>query len=157
MGLRGKDSGMRSWFGIAIMLLAALFLLGMGKMEQTGKPGEIPLPDQEVSVSVTDNEGLTLNLTQFSINGQTFLSGKLGAGRVAIPLSQIRVISLSTESKGTVAKVEMTDHSQLQLLLGKEIMVYGKIKFGTYQVSTDHLKKIEVLSFGERKKGPDRN
>ncbi len=147
---------MRSWFGIAVMLLAALFLLGMGKMEQTEKPGEIPLPDQEVSASVTDNEGLTLNLTQFSINGQTFLPGKLGAGRVAIPLSQIRVIYLSADPKGTAAKVEMTDHSQLQLVLENGIMVYGKIKFGTYQVSADHLKKIEVLSFGERRKGADR-
>lgn len=147
---------MRSWFGIAIMLLAALFLLGMGKMEQTEKPGEIPLPEQEVSVSTTDNEGLTLNLTQFSINGQTFLSGKLGAGRVAIPLSQIRVIQLSAEPKGTAAKVEMTDRSQLNLFLDKGIMVYGKLKFGTYQISTDHLKKIEILSLGERKKGADR-
>lgn len=147
---------MRSCLVIAIMVLAALFLLGMGKMDQTEKPGEIPVPDQEVSVSITDNEGLTLNLTQFSINGQTFLPGKLGAGRVALPLSQIRVIHLSTESKGTAAKVEMTDHSQLQLFLEKEIMVYGKIKFGNYRVSADHLKKIEVLSFGELKKGPER-
>ncbi len=148
---------MRSWFSIAVMLLATLFLLGMGKMEQTEKPGEIPIPDQEVSVSVTDNEGLTLNLTQFSINGQTYLTGKLGAGRVAMALSQIRVIYLSADPKGTEAKVELTDHSQLNLLLDKGTIAYGRIKVGTYQISMDHLKKIEVLSFGERKKGPDRN
>jgi hypothetical protein len=147
---------MRSWFGVAFMLLAGLFLLGMGNMEQSEKPGGIPLPDQEISASITDNEGLTLNLTQFSINGQTFLPGKLGAGKVAIPLSQIRVIYLSADPKGSAAKVEMADHSQLQLLLEKGIMVYGKIKYGTYRVSVDHLKKIEVSSFGERKKGPDR-
>ena len=157
MGLREKGFNMRSWIGIAVTLLAALFLLGMGKMEQTEKPGEIPVPDQEVSASITDNEGLTLNLTQFSINGQAYLTGKLGAGRVAMPLSQVRVIHLSAEPKGTAAKVEMTDRSQLNLFMDKGTMVYGKIKFGTYQISVEHLKKIEVLSFGERKKGPDRN
>lgn len=148
---------MRSWFSIAVLLLAALFLLGMGKMEQTEKPGEIPVPDQEVAVNVTDNEGLTLNLTQFSISGQTVLIGRLGAGRAAVPLSQIKVISLSAEPKGTAAKVELTDHSQLNLFLDKGTIVYGRIKVGTYQISMDQLKKIEVLSFGERKKGPDRN
>ena len=147
---------MQSRFGIGVIILAGFLLLGMGSMDQAEKPGEIPVPDKEVSVIITDNEGMTLNLTQFSINGQTYLTGKLGAGRVAMPLSQIRVIALTAEPKRMVAKVEVTDHSQLTLFLEKGIMVYGKIKVGNYQVSLDHLKKIEILGISERKTGKDR-
>jgi hypothetical protein len=147
---------MKSWLGIVVIIMASLFLLGMGNMEQGKKPGEIPIPDNDVSATITDNEGMTLSLTQFSINGQTYFTGKLGAGRVALPLNQIRVITFSADSKGTTARIELTDNSQMTVYPEKGITVYGRIKVGTYQVSIDQLKKIEILSFVERKKGLDR-
>ncbi len=148
---------MMSRLGIVVLVMAAFFLLGMGKLDQTEKPGEIPVPDKEISAMITDNEGLTLNLSQFSINGQTYLTGKLGAGRVAMPLGQIRIISLSIGPKGLAAKVELADHSQMNLLLEKGALVSGRIKVGTYQVSLEHLKKIEVQGSAERKKETNRN
>jgi hypothetical protein len=158
MGLRRKGLGlMISRLGIVLIVIAAFFLLGMGKLDQTEKPGEIPVPDKEISVMITDNEGLTLSLSQFSINGQTYLSGKLGAGRVALPLGQIRIISLSVEPKGLAAKVELADQSKMNLFLEKGAMVSGRIKAGTYQVAMDHLKKIEILNIAERKKESNRN
>lgn len=142
---------MRFWFGIVILIVAVLFLLGMGKLDQTEKPGEIPVPDKDISVLITDTDGLTLNLTQFSINGQTYLTGKLGAGKVAVPLIQIRLITLSAESKNISVRLELTDRSQLNLVLEKGVTAYGKIKAGTYQILLDHLKKIEILGISERK------
>ncbi len=141
---------------MVIIFVAALFLMGMGKMDQSEKSGEIPVPDKEVSAVITDSEGLTLNLTQFSINGKTFLQGKLGAGRVAIPFSQIRVMTLASEPKGITVKVELNDRSQLNLLLEKGLTAYGKIKAGTYQVLLDQLKKIEIQGIAERKREKDR-
>jgi len=143
---------MKSWFSLVCIILSAFFLLGMGKLDQTEKPGEIPVPDKEIAAVVNDTEGQALNLTQFSINGQTYLTGKLGAGQAAIPLSQIRVVSLSVEPKGMAAKVELADRSQINLQLERGTVVYGKIKYGTYQVSLEHLKKIEILGVTERKK-----
>ncbi len=147
---------MKSWFVVVVIIMASLFLLGMGGMEQGKKPGDIPIPDNDVSATIIDNEGMTLNLTQFSISGQTYLTGKLGAGRVALPLNQIRKVTLSADPKGTAARIELTDNSQMTIYPEKGVTVYGRIKVGTYQVSIDHLKKIEILSFVERKKGPDR-
>jgi hypothetical protein len=158
MGLRRKGQGhMMSRLGIVVLVIAAFFLLGMGNLDQKEKPGEIPVPDKEVSAIITDNEGLTLNLSQFSINGQAYLSGKLGAGRVALPLGQIRGISLSIEPKGLAAKVELTDQSKMNLLLEKGAVVSGRIKAGTYQVALDLLKKIEILNVAERRKEINRN
>jgi hypothetical protein len=150
---------MKSRMGLVIIMVAAFFLMGMGKMGQSDKPGEIPVPDKEVTAVITDGEGLILNLTQFSINGKTYLSGRLGAGLVAVPFSQIRVMSFSTEPKGTAVKVELTltDRSQMNLLLEKGLTAYGKIKAGTYQVFLEQLKKIEIQGVAERKKEKDRS
>jgi hypothetical protein len=137
---------------LGLIVVAALLLLGMGQMESTGKPGEIPNPDQEVTAIIMDNEGLTLTLTQFSINGKTYLQGRLGAGRAAIPFSRVRAITLSPEAKDISVKLELTDHTQMNLLLDKGLTAYGKIKAGTYQVLLDRLKRIEIQSISERKK-----
>ncbi len=151
MKRKGKKK-MKSWTILVMVVIAAFLLMGMGKSGQTGKPGEIPLPDKEVSAVITDSEGLTLNLTQFSINGQTYLQGKLGAGRVAVPFGQIRSMTLSLEPKGIAAKVELIDRSQMSLTLEKGLTAYGKIKALNYQIILDLLKKIEIQGISDRKK-----
>ena len=147
---------MKSRLFLILIAMAAFFLMGMGKMDTSDKMGEIPVPDKEVKAVITDSEGLVLSLTQFSINGKTYLHGRLGAGLVAVPFNQIRVITLSSEPKGTAVKVELIDHSQLNLLLEKGLTAYGKIKAGTYQILLEQLKKIEIQGIIERKKEKDR-
>jgi hypothetical protein len=60
------------------------------------------------------------------------------------------------EPKGITVKVELNDHSQMNLLLEKGLTAYGKIKAGTYQILLDHLKKIEIQAITERKREKDR-
>jgi hypothetical protein len=152
MGLKGKEAKMKMRLAIIGIIISAFFLLGMGSMDQTDKPGEIPHPDKEVTVNISDVEGQSLNLTRFSLNGQAFLTGKLGAGQVAIPLEQVRVISLSPNGKEVLAKLDMVDGSHLNVQMEKGMTVYGKIKYGTYKITLDRLKKIEILEVKERKK-----
>ncbi len=148
---------MKSRLCLFIIIAGAFFLMGMGTLDQAEKPGEIPLPDKEVTAVITDSEGLTLNLSQFSINGKTFLQGRLGAGRVAVPFGQIHFLTLSLEPKGISARVELTDRSTLNLFLEKGLTAYGKIKAGTYQILLDQVKKIEIQGVVERKKEKDRS
>jgi hypothetical protein len=144
---------MKARLGLLGLILSAFFLLGMGNMmEPPEKQVEIPHPDKEISVNILDSQGQALNLTQFSLNGQTYLTGKLGAGQVAIPLGQIRLVSLAPEGKEISAKLEMVDHSLMNLQMDKSITAYGKIKFGTYKVTLERLRKIEILGVAERKK-----
>lgn len=143
---------MKRLLAAGLMVVLGLSLLGMGKMETNGKPEEIPVPDREVTAVVVDLEGVTLHLSQFSINGQTVLSGKLGAGKAAVLFSQIKAVTLAPEAKVLRARVDLADNQIVNLILDRGLTAYGRTRFGTYQVQLDQLKKIEILSVTEKKK-----
>ena len=126
--------------------------MGMGGLDFNEKPGEIPIPDREVTATITDVDGTLLTLSQFSLNGQTVLNGKLGAGKVAIPFSQIKVLTIWTDAKALQAKVELTDQSFQTLSLDRGQTAFGRLKFGIYQIRIDQLKKVEIGSVSEKKK-----
>lgn len=143
---------MKRLLAAGLMVVLGLSLLGMGKMETNGKPEEIPVPDREVTAVVVDLEGVTLHLSQFSINGQTVLSGKLGAGKAAVLFSQIKAVTLALEANVLRARVDLADNQIVNLILDRGLTAYGRTRFGTYQVQLDQLKKIEILSVTEKKK-----
>ena len=101
---------------VALVTMLGLSLMGMGKMDGEGKPEEIPTPDREVTAMIVDLEGVTLTLSQFSINGQTSLSGKLGAGKLAVLLSQVKTVTLGAEAKILRARVDLTDNQTVNLI-----------------------------------------
>ena len=137
---------------LGLVLLLALGLMGMGGFDSNEKPGEIPIPDKEVIASITDVEGTLITLSQFSLNGQTVLKGKLGAGKVTIPFSQIKVLTIWPDSKALQAKVELVDQSVQLLALDRGQTVFGRLKFGIYQIRIEQLRKVEIEAVSERKK-----
>jgi hypothetical protein len=143
---------MKRMLRLALVLSMGLGLMGMGGLDFNEKPGEIPIPDREVMATITDVDGTLLTLSQFSLNGQTVLNGKLGAGKVAIPFSQIKVLTIWTEPKALLAKVELTDQSSLTLSLDRGQTAFGRLKFGIYQIRIDQLRKVEIGSVSEKKK-----
>jgi hypothetical protein len=143
---------MKRILGLGLVLVLALGLMAMGGYNLNEKPGEIPIPDKEVTATITDVEGALITLSQFSLNGQTVLSGKLGAGKVAIPFSQIKFLTISPDAKVLQAKVELVDQSIQTLSLDRGQTVFGRLKFGTYQIRIDQLRKVEIGSVSEKKK-----
>jgi len=137
---------------LGLVLFVALGLMGMGGFDFNEKPGVIPIPDKEVTATITDVEGTLLTLSQFSLNGQTVLNGTLGAGKVAIPFSQIKVLTIWPDSKALQAKVELIDQSFQTLSLDRGQTAFGRLKFGIYQIRIDQLRKVEIGSVSEKKK-----
>ena len=85
---------------LVLVLALGLGLMGMGGGDFNEKPGVIPIPDREVTATVTDVEGALITLSQFSLNGQTVLNGRLGAGKVSIPFSQIKALTIWERRQG---------------------------------------------------------
>ncbi|MCU0578758.1 MAG: hypothetical protein MUF69_04340 [Desulfobacterota bacterium] len=135
-----------------LIVALGLSLLGMGRLDSDSKPEEIPTPDRDVTAVIADVEGLTLTLSQFSINGQTVLSGKMGAGKAAVLFSQIKTVTLTAEAKTLRARVELTDQQTVNLILDRGLTAYGRTRFGAFQIPLDQLKKIEILTVTEKKK-----
>ena len=135
-----------------LIVVLGLSLLGMGRLDSDSKPEEIPTPDRDVTAVIADVEGLTLTLSQFSINGQTVLSGKMGAGKAAVLFSQIKTVTLAAEAKTLQARVELTDQQTVNLVLDRGLTAYGRTRFGAFQVKLDQVKKIEILTVTEKKK-----
>jgi hypothetical protein len=150
MGLGGKV--MKRMLLAILAITMGLSIMGMGKIDAEGKPEEIPTPDREVAAGVVDIEGVALTLSQFSINGQTYLNGKLGAGKLAVSFSRIKTVTLEPEAKLLRARVDLADGQTVNLILDRSGSVYGRTRFGTYQVQLDQLKKIEILAVTEKKK-----
>jgi hypothetical protein len=143
---------MKRMLRLGLFLFVALGLMGMGGFDPNEKAGEIPIPDKEVIATITDVEGTLITLSQFSLNGQTVLNGKLGAGKVAIPFSQIKVLTIWPESKALQAKVELIDQSIQTLSLDRGQTAFGRLKFGIYQIRIEQLKRVEIGSVSEKKK-----
>lgn len=139
----------RLW--LAVVLVMGLSLTGMGRLDQDNG-GEIPLPDRDVSALVIDREGVSVTLTHFSINGQTMFSGKLGAGKAAVPFGQIKTATPLAEPDAFRVKLELIDQPPLTLTVERGLQITGRAKFGTYRVPLDQLKKIEILAVTEKKK-----
>jgi hypothetical protein len=135
-----------------LIVALGLSLLGMGRLDSDSKPEEIPTPDRDVTAVIADIEGLTLTLSQFSINGQTVLSGKMGAGKAAVLFSQIKTVTLTAEAKTLRAHVELTDRQTVNLILDRGLTAFGRTRFGAFQIHLDQLKKIEILTVTEKKK-----
>jgi hypothetical protein len=151
MGIEGSRP--MTWIlRLGLVLLLALGLMGMGGFDSNEKAGEIPIPDREVTATITDVAGTLITLSQFSLNGQTVLKGKLGAGMVTIPFSQIKVLTIWPDAKALQAKVELVDQSVQTLSLDRGQTVFGRLKFGIYQIRIDQLKKVEIGSVSEKKK-----
>jgi hypothetical protein len=147
-----RSAAMKRMVRLALVLSMGLGLMGMGGLDFNEKPGEIPIPDRDVTATITDVDGTLLTLSQFSLNGQTVLNGKLGAGKVAIPLIQIKVLTIWTDAKALLAKVELSDQSSLTLSLDRGQTAFGRLKYGIYQIRIDQLKKVEIGSVSEKKK-----
>jgi hypothetical protein len=143
---------MKRMLRLGLGFLVALSLMGMGGFDPNEKPGEIPIPDKEVTATITDVEGTLITLSQFSLNGQTALNGKLGAGKVTIPFSQIKVVTLGSDPKALQAKVELVDQSVQILSLDRGQTAFGRLTFGTYQIRIDQLRRVEIGSVSEKKK-----
>lgn len=136
---------------LVLVLALGLGLMGMGGGDFNEKPGVIPIPDREVTATVTDVEGALITLSQFSLNGQTVLNGRLGAGKVSIPFSQIKALTIWNDAQALLARVELTDQTSLTLSLERGQTAFGRLKFGSYQIRIDQLKKVEIGSVSEKK------
>lgn len=133
---------MRRLLMIVLALLAAAMLTGMGDLG--GVPaGTVPKTDENIKTQIVDRSGVSTGLSSFSMDGQIFLDGRRGDGRMNVFFRDLREISFGKVS-GEEVPVELLlkSGSRLQLTVRKRALFYGDTGYGAYRIPARDVSRI---------------
>lgn len=133
---------MKDLFRILMLLLAAALLSGMGGVG--GQPaGKTPETSEDIKAQLVDRQGVAIELTQFSMDGNVSIQGDIGSGDLSLPLSRISRIEfgeLRGEKVPVVLHLKSTE--KVELDLRKRAIFYGKMGDGAYRIRADEVREI---------------
>lgn len=128
------------WFLLAL----APLILAMGVGESEG-PVRIPEPQTDFRVLLTDQEGATVELTNFSIEGQSFVLGNMGKGEAAVPFDQVKEVELTNQGDKLKAKIILKKGPPVEVMVKPSLKATGKTSFGNYRISLGEVSRVKVL------------
>ncbi|MBI4209626.1 MAG: hypothetical protein HY538_07995 [Deltaproteobacteria bacterium] len=137
--------------GILVVLLPGL--LGMGTFSVN--PQEVPMPEDNFKVKVTDDLGIVTEVKHFTCDGDTSVAAERGKAHLRIPLGNIQRVKVSAEDSSTMEKVEI----QVTLNEGTTLTAIGMAKqrcqgitiLGNYSIKFSEIRSIEVIALERAK------
>jgi hypothetical protein len=88
---------MRSLLKTVLVLPAVALLMGMGSLG--GVPeGTVPKTDENIKVRISDRSGVTTELNEFSMDGNVFLDGRLGDGKMNVFFRDLQEVAFGLVS-----------------------------------------------------------
>ena len=126
-----------------VMVMIGFCTVGMGGLggEELTK---IPEPSDNFSATVIDQRDVSSSITLFSLEGQTFLSGKRGGSMVSIPFENIKEIDFHARGRDIFAMVTMKKEPQVELEMEKDRVFYGQLSYGLLSIKVEYVKKITI-------------
>jgi hypothetical protein len=128
----------------AWLLLCLPLLLGMGGGDSEG-PTRIPEPGADYRVRLTDQEGGRVELTFFTIDGQTFVLGQVGQGQVAVPFERVKTVEMSNRGGQLKAKVTLKEGEPVELMVKAALKATGKTSYGNFRIPLGEIRAVEFL------------
>ncbi|MFO7982081.1 MAG: hypothetical protein R6V08_01340 [Desulfuromonadales bacterium] len=133
---------MRKSLSLFLIILAALFLTGMGGLG--GQPSATtPETREDIAARVVDRQGTTIELSQFSMEGNVFIKGDIGSGNLTVPMKNIQKITFG-EIRGEFVPVTvlMKSGEKIELQMSKRFDFYGNMSAGAYRIEASRVKEI---------------
>lgn len=133
---------MRKLSIIVLALLTAAVLTGMGDLG--GVPaGTIPKTDENIKARIIDRSGVSTEVSGFSMDGQTFLDGRRGDGRMSIFFRELQAIDFGKVSGEEVpVDLLLKSGSRLQLNVRMRTLFYGDMGYGAYRIPARDVGRI---------------
>jgi hypothetical protein len=139
----GRLSMRMKRIGLLLLVLAAVpLLMAMGVFPGEGSPDKIPLPDKKFNAIFLDQMDVVTDCQEVSIEGRTFLEGKKGEGVYTVPFGRISQVNFRMQENQLYGNITLKGGSGLELILKKEHKLYGRTKYGTFQVRLSALKRM---------------
>jgi hypothetical protein len=138
----GRRKNMRNLLTVALSLLTAALLMGMGNVG--GSPeGTVPKTEENIRAQLIDRSGIANELTRFSMDGNVFLSGRRGEGQMSVFFRELKEVDFGAVSGNDVlADLLLKSGKQLQLKMHKSAVFYGDTGSGTYHLSAGDVSRI---------------
>ena len=129
---------------LLIGLIAAIVGLGMGNVGGDGVI-EIPQAVRNFSVTLTDASGLTIDLSNFTCEGKTFFSGKLGRADASVDFADIQTVTISTRNEENVkAVLALKSGETVSLIMDKQLACYGSSEIADIRIILADIRQIEI-------------
>jgi hypothetical protein len=129
--------------GFSICLLTPL-LLGMGMFGQPAAREEVPETRQRFDATVEDLEGVVVQVTHVSYDGELYLPVFQGKGLVTVPFGKIRKIEIGEKQRSRrEVKVSFGDETSETFWIEENVLFLGKVPYGTYQIQAKDVFTLE--------------
>jgi len=138
----------QSALGRALLLLAALWLMGLGGGTEGGAGSSIPIPQQNFTVTVADRSGQSLEAKRFTWEGKVEFRGQIGNATVSLPFSKVKSVRVQPvngdKTPGTVkATVTLRSGESVDVGIDRTSKCYGETKFGNYEIFFKDIASID--------------
>ena len=126
-----------------LFIFVCCLSLGMGSL---GNEAAIktPEPDKNITVTLVDQDDVSLELEKFSCEGMTYLTGTFGKSDLSIDFDRIRSILFVTVEGNTKAMVTMEDSKTVNVMVAKDTPCYGVSSFADVRINVGDIKKITL-------------
>lgn len=133
---------MRNLLTVALALLTAVLLMGMGNVGGTPE-GTVPKTEENIRAQLVDRSGVSNELTRFSMDGNVFLNGRRGEGQMSVFFRDLNEVSFGLVSgKDAPADLLLKSGKHVQLKVNKSAIFYGDTGSGAYHISAGDVSRI---------------
>ena len=142
---------MKRFLLLAVLIVVAPFLLGMGSLQGPASPEKIPVPVKKYTATVLDQMDVVAQCSDVSIEGETFLEGKRGEGNYTISFDNIAQVLFRLQEGKLIGIVMLRGGESSELTLTKNQKLYGRTRYGTFQITLSDLKKLVIEAASSQK------
>ena len=126
------------------LMILVPFLFGMGMFGQPAAREEVPVTKERFDATVEDLEGVVVQVTHVSYDGELYLPVYRGKGLVTIPFRKILAFELGEKQKSRrEVKVSFLDETSETFWMDEDILFLGKVSYGTYQIQAKDILRLE--------------
>lgn len=120
-----------------------LFSLGMGGMGENAVVN-VPRTEKNFAAKLIDQSDVSVDLERFSLDGQTFLTGKFGKSEISIDFDKISTVDFYLQQGNVKARVHLKSGQLVEIILEKTKPCYGVAPFANVRIQVQDIKQINL-------------
>lgn len=127
---------------VVLSLLIAIFVVmtGMGLKQES----KIPVPAKRYNAIIIDQADVRTNVSNISVEGNTYFSSRHGRGTLFIDFKDIQQISFTPSLDRDVSvTIQLKNDESMDGLINGNNFLFGIAPFGNFKVKVREIKRID--------------